>query len=102
MRKGAPWLKTNLIQCAWAARNKKESYLRAQFYRLRARKGEKKAAGAVAASILTAAYHMLQRGVFYQDLGPEHFERNKAAQTRRLVKRLHNLGYAVQITPIPA
>jgi transposase len=102
MRKGAPWLKTNLIQCAWAARNKKESYLRAQFYRLRARKGEKKAAGAVAASILTAAYHMLQRGVFYQDLGPEHFERNKAAQTRRLVKRLHNLGYAVEITPIPA
>jgi transposase len=102
MRKGAPWLKPTLIQCAWSAKNTKESYLRAQFYRLRARRGDKKAAGAVAASILTAAYHMLRQGVFYQDLGPEHFERSKADQTRRLVKRLQNLGYAVEITPIAA
>jgi transposase len=86
MRKGAPWLKPTLIQCAWAARNKKESYLRAQFYRLRARKGEKKAAGAVAASILTAAYHMLQQGVLYQDLGPEHFERSKVVQPKSLFR----------------
>ena len=102
MRKGAPWLKTNLIQCAWAAKNAKRTYLQAQFYRVRARRGEKKAAGAVAASILTAAYHMLQRGVFYQDLGPEHFERSKAAQAKRLVKRLKNLGYAAALTPIAA
>jgi len=45
-------------------------------------------AGAVAASILTTAYHMLHRSVFYQDLGPEHFDRSKASQTGRLVKRL--------------
>ena len=102
MRKGAPWLKTNLIQCAWAAKNAKRTYLQAQFYRVRARRGDKKAAGAVAASILTAAYHMLQRGVFYQDLGPEHFERSKAAQAKRLVKRLKNLGYAAALTPIAA
>ena len=56
----------------------------------------------MAASILTAAYHMLQRGVFYQDLGPEHFERSKAAQAKRLVKRLKNLGYAAALTPIAA
>ena len=102
MRKGAPWLKPNLIQCAWAAKNAKRTYLQAQFYRVRARRGEKKAAGAVAASILTAAYHMLQRGVFYQDLGPEHFERSKAHQAKRYVKGLQNLGYAVAITPIAA
>src|SRR4051794_387711 len=102
MRKGAPWLKTSLIQCAWAAKNAKRTYLQAQFYRVRARRGDKKAAGAVAASILTAAYHMLQRGVFYQDLGPEHFERSKAAQAKRLVQRLKNLGYAAAITPIAA
>jgi transposase len=102
MRKGAPWLKTNLIQCAWAAKNAKRTYLQAQFYRVRARRGDKKAAGAVAASILTAAYHMLQRGVFYQDLGPEHFKRSKAAQAKRLVKRLKNLGYAAALTPIAA
>jgi transposase len=51
MRKGAPWLKTTLIQCAWAAARKKGSYLQAQFHRLRARRGAKKAIGAVAASI---------------------------------------------------
>ena len=91
MRKGAPWLKTTLIQCAWAASRKKRSYLQAQFHRLRARRGAKKAIGAVAASILTAAYHMLQDGVFYQDLGPEHFDRRaKAGQTKRLVKRLQD------------
>lgn len=103
MRKGAPWLKTTLIQCAWAATRKKGSYLQAQFHRLRSRRGAKKAIGAVAASILTAAYHMLKDGTLYQDLGPDHFDhRAKAAQTKRLVSRLHSLGYAVQITPIAA
>ncbi len=49
MRKGAPWLKTVLIQCAWAGARKKGGYLEAQFHRLRARRGAKKAVGAVAA-----------------------------------------------------
>jgi len=101
MRKGAPWLKTTLIQCAWAATRKKGSYLQAQFHRLRSRRGAKKAIGAVAASILTAIYHMLKDGTLYQDLGPDHFDRRaKSAQTNRLVARLQNLGYAVQITPL--
>jgi transposase len=103
MRKGAPWLKTTLIQCAWAAARKKGSYLQAQFHRLRARHGAKKAIGALAASILTAVYHMLIDGTLYHDLGPDHFDRRaKGAQTRRLVSRLQNLGYAVQITPMAA
>jgi transposase len=38
LRKGAPWLKTTLVQCAWAASRKKESYFQAQFHRLRARR----------------------------------------------------------------
>ena len=64
---------------------------------------QKKASGAVAASILTAAYHMLIDGTLYHDLAPDHFDRRaKAAQTRRLVTRLQNLGYAVQITPLAA
>ena len=62
MRKGAPWLKTALIQCAWAGVRKKGGYLQARFHRLRARRGAKKAIGAVAASILTAIYHMLANG----------------------------------------
>jgi hypothetical protein len=69
MRKGAPWLKTTLIQGAVAATRTKGSYLQALFHRLRSRRGAKKAIGAVAASILTAAYHMLKNGTRYQDLG---------------------------------
>ena len=103
MRKGAPWLKTTLVQCAWAAARKKASYLQAQFHRLRARRGAKKAIGAVAASILTAAYHMLKHGTLYADLGPAHFDkRAQAKQVHRLVDRLRNLGFAVQITPVEA
>ena len=103
MRKAAAWLKTTLVQCAWAAARKKASYLQAQFHRLRARRGAKKAIGAVAASILTAVYEMLKTGALYDDLGSHHFDkRGKSKQIHRLVSRLQNLGFAVQITPVPA
>ena len=103
MKKGAPWLKTTLIQCAWAASRKKNSYLQAQYLRIRSRRGAKKAIGAVAASMLTAAYHMLKDGTLYQDLGANHFDtRDKGKQALRLINRLQNLGYAVQITSMAA
>jgi transposase len=103
IRKGAPWLKTTLVQCAWAASHKKGSYLQAQFLRLRSRRGTQKAIVAVAASILTAAYHMLKDGTLYQDLGANHFDqRAKGKHVLRLVNRLQNLGFAVQITPMTA
>jgi len=103
MKKGAPWLKTTLIQCAWAATRTKESYLKAQFLQIRSRRGPKKAIGAVAASILTAAYNMLKNGTLYQDLGANHFDnRNKGKQVLRMINRLQSLGFAVQITPIAA
>jgi transposase len=101
LRKGAPWLKTTLVQCAWAAVRKKDSYLQAQFLRLKARRGPKKAIIAVAASILTAIYHMLKDGTTYQDLGSNHFQnRSKSQQTLRLVKRLTDLGYEVALKPL--
>jgi len=101
LRKGAPWLKTTLVQCAWAAVRKKGSYLQAQFLRLKARRGPKKAIMAVAASILTAIYHMLKDGTLYQDLGSNHFQnRSKGQQTKRLAKRLADLGYKVALTPL--
>src|ERR671916_324613 len=100
LRRGAPWLKTTLVQCAWAATRKKASYLQAQFRRLRARRGPKRAICAVAASILTAAYHMLRDGTFYQDLGPDHFSRRtRSDRTARLVSQLTALGYTVQPPP---
>ena len=78
----------------------KDSYLRAQFLRIKSRRGAKKAILAVAASMLTAAYFMLRDGVEYQDLGPDHFERRDRSKViHRLVRRLHDLGCAVQITP---
>jgi transposase len=93
LRKGVPWLKTTLVQSAWAAVNKKGGYLRAQFYRITARRGAKKAIEAVAASILTAIYHMLKDGTTYRGLGPHHFDRRSEAQhTRHLVRRLADLG----------
>jgi hypothetical protein len=71
---------------------------------LRARRGPKKAVCAVAASILTAAYHMLKDGTFYQDLGATHFDRRRPeAQARRLVKRLAELGFCVELnSPVAA
>ena len=101
LRKGAPWLKTTLVQCAWAAVRKKDSYLQAQFHRIKSRRGPKKAIMAVAASILTAIYHMLKDGTLYQDLGANHFQsRSKGQQTKRLVKRLADLGYDVALAPV--
>ena len=101
LRNGAPWLKTTLVQCAWAAKNKKDSYLQAQFYRIKARRGPKKAIMAVAASILTAIYHMLKDGTMYQDLGRKHFDRRSNDQQKRsLVKRLADLGYMVELKPL--
>jgi hypothetical protein len=80
IRKGAPWLKPVLVQAAWGAARKKNSYFQAQFLRLKARHGgwrvqdartwpRQEAAIAVAASILTTVYHMLRDGTCYQDLG---------------------------------
>lgn len=92
------WLKTTLVQAAWCATRKKDCYLRAQFARIKARRGPKKAILAVAASILTAAYHMLKTGVEYHDLGPDYLDgRDKQSVARRLVARLQRLGYSVDL-----
>jgi transposase len=101
LRKGAPWLKTMLVQCAWAAKRKKDSYYRAQFYRLQSRRGPQKAICAVAASILTAVYHMLKDGTEHQDLGAQYFDRRSTQQKAdRLVAQLKGLGFKVDLQPL--
>jgi transposase len=103
VRKGAPWLKTVLVQCAWAATRAKGTYLQAQFRRLKARRGAMKATIAVAASILTAAYYMLRDGVPYRDLGPDYFDhRDKTTLALRLARRIRTLGYDVRLEPAAA
>jgi transposase len=103
IRKGAPWLKTALISAAWGAIRTKGSYLRAQFHRLKARRGGKKAIVAVAASMLNAAFYIIRDGVVYRDLGADHFRKRNPTQTaKRLVKRLEDLGFAVEARPSTA
>jgi transposase len=100
LRKGAPWLKTMLVQCAWAAKRKKDSYYRAQFFRLQSKRGPQKAICAVAASILTAVYHILKDGTEHRDLGAGYFDRRPTeVKAHRLVARLQKLGFTVQLQP---
>jgi transposase len=102
LRKGAPWLKTMLVQCALPAARKKDSYYKAQFNRLKSRRGPQKAVCAVAASILTAIYHMLKDGTQHQDLGAGHFDQRPAeAKAKHLVAQLAKLGFEVQLQPLP-
>ncbi len=102
-RKGDPWLRTALIQAAHAAGRTKSTYLGAQYRRLAARRGKKKAAVAVGHSILVIAYHLLRNKVTYEDLGPHYFdERDREGVKRRLVRRLEDLGYQVTVEPAPA
>ncbi|HEU4906948.1 MAG TPA: IS110 family transposase [Solirubrobacterales bacterium] len=99
LKKGAPWLKTALVQAAWAAVRKKHSYLNAQFQRLRARRGPRKAICAVAASILTAAYHMLKDGTFYADPGPDHFRKTQPiTRAKALARQIERLGFTCSIS----
>lgn len=101
VRRGCSWLKPTLVQAAWAAVRVKNGYLQAQFHRLRARRGAKKAILAVAASMLASIWHMLRDHAPWHDLGAAHFDRANAHKTAtRLVRRLQQIGYAVQITPV--
>jgi transposase len=98
VRTGCNWLKVALVTAAWAAVRVKGSYFQAQFQRLKARRGPKKAILAVASSMLTAAYHMLKNGDEYQDLGTDHFvQRDRSKMISRLVKRLNDLGCEVML-----
>lgn len=100
LRRGGKWLKTTLVQCAWAAVRVKGSYLQAQFHRIRARRGAKKAIIAVAASMLTAIWHMLRNGTQWRELGAAYFDRADAHKTAtRLIRRLQQIGYVVTATP---
>jgi transposase len=99
-RKGSPWLKAALAEAAWAAGRCKSGYLPEQFRRLAARRGQKRAIVAVGHSILVIAYHLLERGTAYADLGPDHFDLRDADHVkRRSVKRLEALGYEVTLKP---
>ncbi len=94
------WLRRALVQAAWAASHTKNTYLSAQFRRLAARRGRKRALVAVGHSILVSVYYMMSRGAKYSDLGANHYEQlNPQRLTRHLIKRLEALGHRVTLTP---
>lgn len=102
-RKGSPWLRTTLVEAAHGAARSKNTYLAAQFHRLVARRGKKKALVAVGHSILIIAYHVLSQKTPYHDLGPNYFDdRDRLRVQHRLTNRWERLGYRVTLEPLPA
>jgi len=100
VRKGNVHLRTALIEAAVAASHTKGSYLRDKYYRLRARRGSKRAAMAIAHKILIAAFNMLATRSPYRDLGATYLDGlEKRHTTRNLVRRLERLGYEVTLGP---
>jgi len=100
VRKGNVHLRTALIEAAVAASHTKGSYLRDKYYRLRARRGSKRAAMAIAHKILIAAFNMLATRSPYRDLGASYLDGlEKRHTTRNLVRRLERLGYEVTLGP---
>lgn len=100
-RRGQAWLRPALVEAAWAASRTKDTYLAAQFYRLRARRGHKRAVVAVAHSIITIVYHLLaDPEAVYHELGGDYFQqRNKEYLKRRALRTLESLGVSFTLTP---
>ena len=102
-RKGSKWLRQVLTEAAHGAAATKNTYLGALYRRLAPRRGTRKALVAVGHAILVIVYHVLKRGEPYQDLGANYFdERDQLNVRRRLVRRLEQLGYQVNLAEMPA
>ena len=102
-RKGSKWLAANLAEAAEAAGRSKNTYLGAQFQRLRGRIGHTKARKAVEHSMLVATFHVLDQRVPYADLGADWFQKRRPdAHARRLARQIEALGYRVSIAPAEA
>lgn len=97
-RPGDRWLLEILVQCAWAAARTRRTYPSAQFWRLARRIGKKKAAVAVAHTLLVIAWHLLAEDCTYEELGGDYFARRDVDRVRsRAVAQLEKLGYRVTL-----
>ena len=102
-RKGSKWLDWALEEAALAATRTNDTYLQAQYRRLRPRRGHKKALGAVKHSIIVACWHMLTTGEIYNDLGGDYFQRRDPDKTaKRLIAQLERLGHTVTLQEVAA
>jgi transposase len=99
-RKGSPYLRQTLVEAAHGAARTKDTYLSAQYRHIAARRGRRRALVALAHTLLTIVYYVLQRQEPYRELGGNYFdERDRTSVERRLVRRLQKLGYNVTIQP---
>ena len=97
-RKGSKWLRQTLTESAKAAGRTKDTYLAAQYARMRVRRGANRATTTVAHSILVAAWHMLSTGETYRDPGGDYYvRRDPVRATKRLVAQLERLGHTVTL-----
>ncbi len=97
-RKGSKWLDIALTEAAQANTRSRDTYLSAQYRRLKTRRGHRRAIGAVKHSIIVAAWHMLSTGEVYREAGGDYYTRiDPDKQTRRLVAHLERLGHTVTL-----
>ena len=101
--KGSRWLRQALVQAAWAASRKKDSYFQAHGRNLMRRRGKKRGLVAVAHSLLVVIYHMLKENTDYVDLGAKFLDQIRSEHLIRFhTKRLQELGLKVLTTPVAA
>jgi transposase len=99
-RKGNQWLRSLMTQIAWGATHTKNTYFQAQYRRIAAHRGKKRALIAVAHSVLAIAYCLQRDQATYKDLGCDYFDRIRADSLKRyLLRRLERLGVRVQLQP---
>jgi hypothetical protein len=103
-RKGSKWLRETLIESAKSAARTKETFLAAQYHRLKGRRGHGRATVAVGHSILVIAYHLLTRREPYSELGASHYVDRHGGESykRKLIANLERLGYTVTVEPTAA
>jgi transposase len=100
--KGNKPLRAIMSQAAWAAARTKDTFLKARYHRLAARRGKKRAIVAIARTMLESAYYMLSRREPYHDLGADYHDRRKQDhQITYFTKQLTKLGFAVTLDPLP-
>ncbi len=98
---GNKWLKSTLVEAAWAASKTKKTYLSARYRRLVVKRGKKRAALAVGHTILIMAYHIIKEHRTYNELGADYFDRlNEQQLVKRLASRIKTLGYEVEVKKI--
>jgi transposase len=98
INKGNPYLKSMLCEVAWIISGKRTLYLSGWYWRVKQKKGAKRATIALARKLLSLIYTMLKTGVPYNEECFEerrkHSERKRAG---RMINELQKLGYMVVV-----